>query len=343
MPANINVTLRSIYLAGNIMICLVYFQSDKITLNRKPLLFSLTLFMLSVSVVHMKDFHWSTSFYYLTGYISYMYAKNLGNIQSILEKLISIAYVFFIGFYYIKLPDLFDRVGFDENVFDTSSSNSIAIILNIYLLTYICLGVYTNRLNETKAIRFGLINIILIFIQQSRIGLVISLFILFLPIASKYKISYLKTFTLLFVTLVSLIFINQYFGEIVNIKDFALGGYTNDSRGLIQLSFIENLKGDMIFWGYPKNHIYLMELKRVYNVFLFNYNQTTVIGFIIIILVLILRIFYSKKYFFNITFLVPIIFYLMVEEIFLAMPWDFLFYLLLFEKLNQPKVNEIIK
>lgn len=334
LPISYNVPLKIIFLSSNIIIVIGWILKKNIKHEWKPLFFSISLFLLSFIVVFYKGLHWSIPFYYLTGYISYIQVKKIRNIQSKLEYLIIISYIYFIVVYFSKLPSFIDRPGFDENVFYVSSSNTISIVLNIYLLTYVILGSYLERMNYRKILIFGTINIGLIFIQQSRIGLFAAIIILFLPMVSKFKKSYLKSF-LPILLIVIFVFLFQNFINLEN--KLSLDSYLSDSRGVIQFDFFSNLSGDLFFWGYPLSYVYLGDLDRVYNMFLLNYNYTTIIGFILISIVFLYRIVFFSKYFFHYLFLVVIISYGMVEEIFLPMGWDFILYLLLFLKSNHQK------
>jgi len=334
LPESYNVPIKVFYLGSNIVIFLNLLFSNKFIIEPRPLFFSISLFLLSLLVVYYKGLHWTIPFYYLTGYISYVQFKYIGNIQSKLQYLIYGSYLYFIVVYFSKLPGFINRPGFDENVFYVSSSNTIAIILNIYLLTYIVSGIYHNKLQHKKVILFGIINIILIFIQQSRIGLLVAIIILFIPWFSSFKkISILKYLFTTFI-LAIIYFIIQFYLTDISSSDFSFDGYLLDSRGIIQLLFFSNLSGDIIFWGYPLDYIYFAEFERVYNMFLLNYNYTTIIGFIIIIYFFFVRILNSKKYFFPLIIISTLILYGLVEEIFLPMGWDFLLLLLLFLKVN---------
>ena len=337
MPGDFYVPIQIFFLGSNIIIFLNLIFSNKFIIESRPFFFSISLFLLGLLIVYKKDLHWTIPFYYLTGYISYIQFKYIRNIQSKLQYLIFGSYVYFIVVYFSKLPGFINRPGFDENVFYHSSSNTIAIVLNIYLFAYILLGIYHNKLQHKKVILFGIINIILIFIQQSRIGLLVAIIILFIPwLSSLKKKSISKYFFLTFILGILYYCIQLYLIH-SSIGDFSLDGYLLDSRGLIQFLFFLNLSGDLIFWGYPLDYIYIGEFERVYNMFLLNYNYTTIIGFIIIIYFFFFRILNSKRYFFPTIIILPIVLYGMVEEIFLPMGWDFVLYLALFLKIKSPK------
>lgn len=336
LPSSYIVPLKVFFLASNALIAFKFIFEDSL-IEKKPLFFSLSLFALSFIMIEVKGLHWSIPFYYLTGYISYIQFKKLGNIQSKLEYLIYSAYIYFIVVYYSKLPSFIYRDGFDENVFYVSSSNSIAIILNLYLLVYILSGIYINKLNYNKIKLFGLINIVLIFIQQSRIGLLVAIIILMIPFIQNLSKSSIKKYTYPTVIIFFFLYFGDLFSQYFSGGLLNLNGYLLDTRGLIQVLFFEDLTGDRVFWGYPLDFEYHSDYTRVYNMFLLNYNYTTILGFAIIILLFLIRFIKSKKYFFNILFLLPILFYALVEEIFLPMGWDFILFLVLFLKVKSPK------
>tara|TARA_B110000240_G_C13511501_1_gene459724 strand:+ start:4313 stop:5356 length:1044 start_codon:yes stop_codon:yes gene_type:complete len=337
MPGDFYVPIQIIFLFSNIIILISLLTKNNFILNSQAFFFSFSLFLLALIVAAEKGIHWTIPFYYLTSYISYLQFKRIGNIQSKLEYLIYSTYIYFIIIYFSKLPSLINRIDFNENVFPLSSSNSISIILNVYLLLYILHGVYINKLNYKKIKLFGLINIVLIFIQQSRIGLLVAIIILIIPFIQNLSKSSIKKYT--YPT--GIIFFFLYFGDLFS-QYFSggllnLNGYLLDTRGLVQVLFFENLTGDKVFWGYPIDFEYYLDYTSVYNMFLLNYNYTTILGFAIIILLFLIRFIKSKKYFFNILFLLPILFYGLVEEIFLPKGWDFILFLVLFLKVKSPK------
>ena len=337
LPTSYNVPIKVFYLGSNIIIFLNLLFSNKFIIEPRSLFFSILLFLLALLVVFKKDLHWTIPFYYLAGYISYVQFKYVGDIQSKLQYLIYGSYLYFIVVYFSKLPNLIYRPGFDENVFYVSSSNTIAIILNIYLIAYILSGIYNNKLQNKKVFLFGIINIILIFIQQSRIGLIVAIIILFIPWLSSFNKKSISKFLFPTFILGIIYFLIQLYLTDSGISDFSFDGYLLDSRGIIQFLFFSNLSGDLIFWGYPLDYIYFAELDRVYNMFLLNYNYSTIIGFILIIYFFFFRILNSKRYFFPTILLLPIVLYGMVEEVFLPMGWDFILFLILFLKVKSPK------
>ena len=88
---------------------------------------------------------------------------------------------------------MFFRPGFDEDevVFDLSSSNAIPMALNITLYVYFILNKFYGVEKKKEIVFFSIINLALAVIQQSRIGILLSIVILVL---SFYE--YSKKFTL---------------------------------------------------------------------------------------------------------------------------------------------------
>ena len=337
LPATFYVPLKIFFLSSNVFILLNLIKSNRFLIESSPLFFSISLFLLSLIVVFYKSLHWTTPFYYLTGYISYIQYKYIGNIQRHLEWLILFSYIYFFVIYFSGLPSFLYRPDFDENVFDLSSSNTIAIVLNVYLYAYLLLGFYHNNLNHKKVLLYSLINIVLILIQQSRIGLVVAIIISLLPRLSGLKKSTIARYLIPTFILIVFYYVVQIYSANLRGGDFSIDGYLLDSRGIIQFLFFSDLTGDKVFWGYPLDYIYFGGLSRVYNLFLLNYNYTTIIGFIIIIYFFFTRILNSKRFVYKTIMLSPLFLYAMVEEIFLPMSWDFILYLLLFLKSKQFK------
>ena len=86
-------------------------------------------------------------------------------------------YIYFYFVYFSIIPDLFFRPGFDEDevVFDLSSSNAIPMALNITLYVYFILNKFYGVEKKKEIVFFSIINLALAVIQQSRIGILVSI------------------------------------------------------------------------------------------------------------------------------------------------------------------------
>lgn len=255
------------------------------------------------------------------------------------DYVLLILYLYFYLVYFSILPDLFFRPGFDEDeaVFDNASSNAIPIALNMVLYSYFILNKFYSELNHKKIILFSIINIILILIQQSRVGIIVSLLLLFLVLFDynkKYFFLILSATTSILISLIGI-----YFDEILLFLDVVgningLEALDEDIRGEAQKSFFDNMTLKHIFFGYPQNHVFAVgidgEILYTYNVFLDIWNRYGFLQFIIVVLVLLIRVGWFRLYHFPIYYFIPFIIYSFVESLFFPNFWDSLIYLLIF-------------
>ena len=263
----------------------------------------------------------------------------------VLDFTLIFLYVFYYKVYFNKLPDLFIHpLGFDENLFLLSSSNSIAISLNLILYIYVILSFLFHKGPNTykKLLLYSIINIILIVIQQSRAGIFIAV-LMFLIVLYEYsriiQISKRVKYILLFVISAALIsFSYMYISIIENYLEVVgnvngLSAYDEDIRSAAAKTFFDNMDLYRFIIGYPAGYIYgTTELKYTYNTFLDVWNNYTIVAFVVLIVVVVRRCLHFKKYFFPVYFILPFLIYSMGEPRFLPNYWDFSIYLLLFKK-----------
>lgn len=332
VPLEVYVPLKTFYLFVNILLAFSWFKYVRIKGNFGLIGFSIFWLILGLITYVVKGSHWVNAVIPITSYFAYCYISKIEYKFKVFDYMMIGLYIYFFFSYFALLPSLFNRSGYDEDPLGSASSNVIAISLNILLFIYIILSYFKNVRNQKKIMMFAIINIVLIVIQQSRIGVVVALVnIIIYPLIVEKKLP--KKMIALIV--LGLIFVMTY-GFVENYMevagDIGLGGYTNDTRGIMQAAFIKNMNSSELFWGYPLNYVYYGIQVRTYNVFLRIWNFYTVIGFILIIFILILRFVRYKKYYFPLVLFLPFLLYSMVEETFFPDLWDFSIYLLLFAK-----------
>jgi hypothetical protein len=205
------------------------------------------------------------------------------------------------------------------------------------LYSYFILNKFYSELNHKKIFVFSIINFILILIQQSRVGIIVSLFLLFLVLFDYNKKKIFIILSVITSILISLI--GFYFDEIVLFLDVVgningLEALDEDIRGEAQKSFFDNMTLKNIFFGYSQNHVFAVgvdgEILYTYNVFLDIWNRYGFLQFIIVLLVLLIRFGRFRLYHFPIYYFIPFIFYSFVESLFFPNFWDSLIYLLIF-------------
>ena len=245
-------------------------------------------------------------------------------------------YIYFYLIYFSKLPDLFYRPGFDEDtiVFERASSNGISMALNMTLYAYIILDRYFKQNRKKNLLIIGLINIVLILIQQSRIGIACSLILLLIIIYTYYR-QYFKTSGIISVLIFSytaiktqiLLVFSESIGLDVDIQDGV--------RVELVLNFFEYVWNKGFFFGPPLNFDY-GDATYTFNVFLDFWNNYSFFAFAVLISIILLRYINREKYYFPFYYFAPFFLYSMFESIFFPNYWDVIIYLLLFVK-EKPK------
>ena len=246
--------------------------------------------------------------------------------------------------YYANLPSLISRTDFNEDayVFDNSSSNAIPISLNILLATYILFTLNSSKPIITRTILYlSITNLILIFIQQSRLGMVASAIILIFIINSRVsnkKLLKLFNYPILMVTAFSFkdIFIQIYYNSGLD----SIADFQTSVRVLINLKFYSLLSIENFLFGLRETIFFYVgesPQKYTYNIFseiIRMYGIIPLLFFLIFIFKRILK----RKLFVNKFFLLFVfIIYSISEGLFVANLSDTIFYVLLFS----PKIKNI--
>lgn len=285
----------------------------------------------------------------LFGLFGYLYLRrNIKMNLSIIKYVIICFYVYFYFVYYSVIPDYFFRLGFDEDavVFDNSSSNAISMTLDMLLFIYLILNKYYKSYHIKTIFYFSIINLVLVFIQQSRAGLLVALILFFISFYEFNKKNS-KRFLMLLTFTIPIIFV-YYFKEILNIYDLFFGEYnfinvTEDVRSQAREYFFSNLNINNFFIGYPDNTIFASHLDAdmmyTYNVFLDVWNRYGFITFCVLISVLLYRFYNHKSFYFPLYYFLPFLAYSFVESIFFPNYWDCFIYLLIFTPNQNQKLN----
>jgi len=246
-------------------------------------------------------------------------------------------YIYYYQIYFSTLPSIFNRreFGFDEELsFEAASSNAIPIVLNnfIYILT-ILNRYYT--LNKNKIILFfSSLNIVLIFIQNSRAGLIVAVVLFLINIFEFYpKIikKYPKTIYLFiaYISFLSLLLAIEKFDS----NSYELADVTNQGRGIAQAVFFSEMTINEFFWGYPEGYKFYF-FEYTYNVFLDLWNEIGFIGFLLFTGIFLRRFMKHKKYYFPLIYFAPFLIYSLVESIYFPKYWDFAIIILLIHPIN---------
>ena len=246
-------------------------------------------------------------------------------------------YLYYYFSYYQNLPSLLNRIDFNEDtyIFDNSSSNAIPISLNLFLATYILFKSNSSKPTISRDILFfSIFNLIYILIQQSRLGIITSLIILFYVIKSlNINNKFIKVFSYLifigvaifFTDILTQIYINSGLESLVQNKE--------NVRMLIILNFFGSLSIENLFFGLGKTiFLYISDIPQYYT---YNILSEIVRMYGIVPLILLLKFIQqrvkNRKFFFN-NYLILFVFliYSLSEGIFIANLSDTVLYVLLF-------------
>ena len=268
--------------------------------------------------------------------IGYYYIKEYKVNTRVFDLYLLALYVYFGISYYSHLPSLIFRGHFDDGSwFGGSSSNAIPIALINILYIYYVISYYQGEKNNKKLLFYSLTNSVLVFIQQSRIGIVISVMML-LYFSYNYSLSkskFLRYVPMLLVICVSSYYVQFYLADLTEqVGLISVQAYEEDCRKAAVDYLFNNMGVKEFFWGYPPGTEFFPNIDYTYNMWLEHWNKYTVIGFVFLVGIFINRFFRRKEYFFPFFFFIPLLIYGYVEPRYLPNFWDFFIYLMLFTK-----------
>ena len=281
----------------------------------------------------------------LIGYIFYETYKFKFDSRAFIGFFIFL-YIYFFFEYYLNLPDLFARVKFDEDayIFDNSSSNAIPLSLNLLTCFFLLFNLNSPKFTLNKTILFiAVINIILILIQQSRLGIIVSILILIILMStSGFKDSKIIKLTILVLVILSIYYLTNTFIEIWNSSGFEkLLDKTQNVRYLINLEFYNNLEFSELIFGKKKTSFYVVGGIDQYSTFNLFSEIIRMYGIfpLITLLFFFFKRFKNRNYYKNNAICLVILIYALNESIFIANLSDVILYVALFTKNDLPSYS----
>lgn len=286
-------------------------------------------------------------FYCFMGYVGYLFVRS-HNIQSIaFDVLMIILYLFFYKTYFSL--DFATRWNLDGDLYGHSSSNTIAISLNMALLMYYVLK---YKQPNFRMFIFAITNLILIAIQGSRAGLLVSV-ILFVIIS--LRVIPRRYFVIGFITLTTAIvyLIVKNFDIIIEVVDLdnmqGMSSYNDDIRSRVQQGFFSKMALENFLFGYPPNFNFNGDITRSFNAFLDFWGRYGIIAMFFLVIYLIKRILRYKLYKISIITYLPLLAYSFFESLWGGTLWDIFIYIVLFytgdyvDKRNHYKVKTTVE
>ncbi|MBA4408504.1 MAG: hypothetical protein C0397_03665 [Odoribacter sp.] len=276
----------------------------------------------------------------LIAYLGYVFTHKNKLEFKVFNILIVSNYIYFIIVYYSKLSSFFLRIDDETDglYFLNTSSNLIPCVLIINLFAYDIISKikYENK-NDKIITIYAAINVLLILIQQSRAGIIISIIYLLIKLFSTYrKFFWVTAISFMIFIIINLSFIIAYSDIIGGISKES--DYLNDARGLQAKEFFTRLDVSSFFWGYGKTTFTASKFSSVQNQFLSIWNYYTFFTVFIFIVIIILRFILKDKYKIPFIYFIPFIIYGMFEGFYFPNFWDFSIYLMLFIK-KEPQIG----
>lgn len=268
------------------------------------------------------------------GFIGYVYVRTHQIKLQVFDVLLICLYIFFYTVYFSSKEMLTNQIN-EGDLFGFSSSNSIPISLNITLAIYYILYKYYRSKRLLPIVIFSLSNFMFIVWQGSRIGVLVALLyviiILYDFIKEKVSSNLIFSFIIFMTFSISILYkYYNYISDYIDRNSMQVDTYESDIRTLARMSFFSGLDFSTILLGYPSSHMFV-GLPRTFNAFLDFWNYYGILVMIIILIMLLRRFIFYKRYRLSILLFCPLLCYCMVES-FLSnglwsIVWYFMFYL----------------
>ena len=273
-------------------------------------------------------------FYIIAAYFGYILLNEKRIELKWFDFLLFILYIVFYKTYFSI--DMLTRLKLDPDLFGHSSSNTIAISLNIVLWLYYVLNKAYGGANSKKLLLFSIVNLVLIVIQGSRAGIIVALLLLILIAIANFKVKHKWSKFLFYAVFISgasyLISISLPILEnVLDIKNMqGLSSYKEDVRSLAQASFFLNLDFNHALTGYDYKYEFVGGITRTFNAFLDFWKTFGLLPMIFLVVGIVKRIIRRGEYEVSLICLTPIIVYSFVESLWGGTFWDIIIFICLF-------------
>lgn len=267
-------------------------------------------------------------FYGFMGYVGLLYVKSYKIYPLAFDILILILYFFFYQTYFSL--DFATRLATNDDLYNHSSSNTIAISLNMILLIYFILNYKRPNL---RMVLFAITNLILIGIQGSRAGLLVAV-LLFIVIALKIipPKYFVPGAVVLTAAIIYIIFRNiDVISEVVDLDNMqGMSSYEEDVRSRVQRGFFTKMTIENFIFGYSPVYRYSDDVTRTFNAFLDFWGRYGLFAFSMLVACLVKRIKKQKKYDISLLAFLPLLAYSFFESLWGGTLWDIFIYIALF-------------
>lgn len=250
----------------------------------------------------------------------------------------------FLYFFYYCIYFRFDittRQIYDGFLFGHSSSNTISIVLTtIWTFYFLISKNQGDKTSNLKLLLFSIINLVMIALQGSRMGIIVaivSVFLILYEIFSFNKKSRLPLYFILVAFMTSAILSNlDALSMIVELDNMGYEAYGDDVRSDALVSYFNNMTIQGFFFGYNSD-VQFDGLDRTFNAFIEIWRSFGLLPFVVIVFLFIYRLVFRERYKIPFLYLLPLLLYSITESFWGTNFWDMTLYILFFyshEKFN---------
>lgn len=280
----------------------------------------------------------SKAFMSFMGFITFVYIDKKEIDYKTYLILYTLLYVFSYFSYFSF--DEFTRRRLDPDLFGHSSSNTIAMYLNVALWFLYVIQIEKKIRKPLLLAAYSILNVYLILLQGSRAGLLVAVILCILILSDfvteRFNVKTAKmkvvSYTLFSMILVYYVFNNMnVIEEFVDVREFqGVSSYEEDARGIAMGAFFSQLNIKTAIFGMPDTTLLLGGLNRTFNAFIDFWRRFGILPFVVLMYLVYCRIKNFKQYSVPLVALLPILFYSLFESLWGGTLWDMLIYISLF-------------
>jgi hypothetical protein len=253
-----------------------------------------------------------------------------------------LTYIYFIILFFsltpIELLSLYEVPDEDDNFKNTSTNIIPCVLINTLYAFDVINKVKNNGRNEKIIVSFAFINVLLILIQRSRAGIIVSIIYLLFKLFYSNKnlfwifLGFGGVIAIKFSSLISLYL--EATGGMTNYSDFA-----QDARGINFALFFNNMDFSSFIFGYGKNMLKLGQEHLTVSMFISIWNYYGFFVLLLFLLIIVKRYLIRNNNMVPPNYLLPFIAYALFETFFFPNFWDFSIYLVMFYEKKHSRIS----
>lgn len=288
----------------------------------------------------------------LIGFFGYKYIKEHKNLSAKpFNVFLLISYVFS----YVTYISILRSTGYDHSIdgdiYGVSSSNAIAISINMILFFYYIVNKIYKSKCERYILLFSVFNFVLIYYQESRMGLIVAFIMIVLSLWDNLQVNRErksrtnKTYYLILTSVIMALSIFVFFKENATyLSDIGLTkqDILESGRRDADYAFFNEMTIESFIFGYPDKYEF-GGLFRLFNAFLNFWAKYGILGFVCLIHLVIQRIIHRKEYSLPLISFLPLFVYSFAEIVWGGTLWDSMIFIFLFYNDKQAMTNKQFK